>query len=307
MNLMECDFGRRLVVATIGGAIIGFERRLADRPAGIRTMSLTALGAAIFTLCSTWAFMAGPQKWDASRISAAIPSGVGFLGAGLIWKGTTKDEEHHTVHGLTTAASLWISASVGISCGGGLYSAGAIGVALTLMILRYGPRLYLGQFEDDRMEHFEDGEENLYDFDADDGDIPDDNKDGEWLSGNHTVLPVSEEESTKMSSKGGKEILRESIGRRRLSMNNMRHGVRNGGIRRDTGHWVDANDFFATHDSATANTTRRESRKSQPRRSMSIGGEGDFLSNQPRRRRRLSRRTSLLNRPDHAHVFCADT
>eukprot|EP00957_Ditylum_brightwellii_P085143 6473652-Ditylum_brightwellii.AAC.1 len=61
--------------------------------------------------------------WDASRVTAAIPSGVGFLGAGLIWKGTVGvgDEQTHQVHGLTTAASVWLSAAIGCGAGGALY------------------------------------------------------------------------------------------------------------------------------------------------------------------------------------------
>ena len=64
------------------------------------------------------------QSWDASRISAAIPSGVGFLGAGLIVKSSEVDpdtgERHHLVQGITTAAATWLSAAVGIACGGGM-------------------------------------------------------------------------------------------------------------------------------------------------------------------------------------------
>ena len=86
MNRQECCFGRRLVISVILGGFIGWERRQADRPAGIRTMALVSLGSALFTICSAFAFVSGSQFWDASRISAAIPSGVGFLGAGIIYK-----------------------------------------------------------------------------------------------------------------------------------------------------------------------------------------------------------------------------
>jgi putative Mg2+ transporter-C (MgtC) family protein len=106
----ECSFARRLVASIIIGGVIGWERRQADRPAGIRTMALVSLGSCLFTINSANAFLNGPMGWDASRVSAAIPSGVGFLGAGLIFK---KEEKHkdgesfHVVNGLTTAASLW--------------------------------------------------------------------------------------------------------------------------------------------------------------------------------------------------------
>jgi putative Mg2+ transporter-C (MgtC) family protein len=112
MNKTECSFGRRLVTSIIMGGLIGWERRQADRPAGIRTMSLVSLGSCLFTINSAYAFMNGPMSWDASRISAAIPSGVGFLGAGLIFKKTEEDSGSMVVHGLTTAASVWLSAAV---------------------------------------------------------------------------------------------------------------------------------------------------------------------------------------------------
>ena len=111
MNKEECSFGRRLVMAILMGGLIGWERRQADRPAGIRTMSLVSLGSCLFTINSAFAFTSGPMAWDASRISAAIPSGVGFLGAGLIFKKTEEDDTM-VVHGLTTAASVWLSAAV---------------------------------------------------------------------------------------------------------------------------------------------------------------------------------------------------
>lgn len=83
-----------------------FERRASDRPAGIRTMGLVSLGGCFFTISSITAFKSSTMTWDASRVTAALPSGVGFLGAALIWKGSVGDgdDEVHQVHGLTTAA-----------------------------------------------------------------------------------------------------------------------------------------------------------------------------------------------------------
>jgi uncharacterized membrane protein YhiD involved in acid resistance len=86
------------------------------------------------------------MSWDASRVAAAIPSGVGFLGAGLIFKEQKKDphgEDMHTVRGLTTAASLWLSAAVGIACGGQLYFVASFSIAIILVLLRFGPRVEL--------------------------------------------------------------------------------------------------------------------------------------------------------------------
>jgi len=88
--------------------------------------------------------MSGPMNWDASRVSAAIPSGVGFLGAGLIWKGSVGvgENEVHQVHGLTTAASVWLSAAVGVGVGGKMYFISTYCVALIIGVLRFGPRMY---------------------------------------------------------------------------------------------------------------------------------------------------------------------
>jgi putative Mg2+ transporter-C (MgtC) family protein len=155
MSPEECSFARRLLASVLLGGIIGWERRQADRPAGIRTMSLVSLGSCFFTINSTFAFINGPMAWDASRVSAAIPSGVGFLGAGLIFKKEERSEDgdtSHVVHGLTTAASLWLSAAVGIACGGDLYFPASFGVALVLLLLRFGPR---GSDENDEEEEEE--------------------------------------------------------------------------------------------------------------------------------------------------------
>jgi putative Mg2+ transporter-C (MgtC) family protein len=112
LNREECSFGRSLLASVLLGGIVGWERRMADRPAGIRTMALVSLGSCLFSINSTFGFIDGPMSWDSSRVAAAIPSGVGFLGAGLIFKEADKDQltgdTTHVVHGLTTAASLWI-------------------------------------------------------------------------------------------------------------------------------------------------------------------------------------------------------
>lgn len=153
----ECSFGRRIVIAAFLGGLIGWERRSADRPAGIRTMSLVSLGACLFSICSAFAFIQGPMNWDGSRVAAAIPSGVGFLGAGIIWKQVNKDQDGHTVHGLTTAASVWLSAAVGIACSGELYFAASFSVSVMLIMLRFGPRLF--EYDDDHSHR--DGQEDV--------------------------------------------------------------------------------------------------------------------------------------------------
>lgn len=114
-------------------------------------MALVSLGSALFTINSTFGFLPGPMNWDASRVSAAIPSGVGFLGGGLIVKSTDVDpvtgDRHHLVQGITTAAATWLSAAVGISCGGGMYFVACFATALNLSLLRFGPRA--GRQEED--------------------------------------------------------------------------------------------------------------------------------------------------------------
>ncbi len=109
----------RLLVAAALGALIGLEREIHDHPAGMRTHLLVSLGSAGFTVLSIAAFPAPGA--DPARIAAQIVTGVGFLGAGAILK------EGATIRGLTTAASLWAVAAVGMAAG-----AGALLVALSL-------------------------------------------------------------------------------------------------------------------------------------------------------------------------------
>lgn len=98
-------------------------------------------------------------------MTAAIPTGVGFLGAGLIWKGTVGvgPSEIHQVHGLTTAASLWLSAATGAGAGGALYFVAGYSVMLVIIILRYGPKLYFqddASYNDDNEENFSNDDDN---------------------------------------------------------------------------------------------------------------------------------------------------
>ena len=146
LNPWEAELCCRVLVSMLMGTIIGFERRRADRPAGVRTMAMVCLGACVFTFNSMFAFVDGTMGWDASRVSAAIPSGVGFLGAASIWKGTRPKageggEQVPEVHGLTTATSVWLSAAVGLLCGGGLYVPALFATASSVVYLRFAPRL----------------------------------------------------------------------------------------------------------------------------------------------------------------------
>jgi putative Mg2+ transporter-C (MgtC) family protein len=112
----------RLGLSVVFAAVIGLERELAAQPAGLRTHILVALGAALFTLVGTE--VAGT---DPTRIAAQVVSGVGFLGAGAILR------EGPTVRGLTTAATLWAAAAIGLANGLGAYRSAGIAVILTLL------------------------------------------------------------------------------------------------------------------------------------------------------------------------------
>lgn len=170
LTIEECDMSRRMLASVFLGGAIGYERRASDRPAGIRTMGLVSLGSCFFAISSQLAFKSSTMGWDSSRVTAAIPSGVGFLGAGLIFKGTTGvgENEVHQVHGLTTAASLWLSAAVGVGCGGALYFPTVYGTILVLMVLRYGPKLYLLEDSNFIGEEEEDEEEDDFSNTEDD-------------------------------------------------------------------------------------------------------------------------------------------
>ena len=117
----------RLVLAIIAGAVIGFERELHDKPAGFRTNILICFGAALYTVLSVT--MVGEEYSDRARIAAQIVTGVGFLGAGTIvhFKGN--------VLGLTTAATIWADASVGMAFGAGEYVLGIAATILTASVL----------------------------------------------------------------------------------------------------------------------------------------------------------------------------
>jgi len=143
---VEFRLGLRLVYSALLGAALGKERSFAKHSAGVRTMSLVSMGATIFTVCSCYGFTNFP-KVDASRMAANVASGVGFVGAGVITTSMRYPEKGddpknfqqlNVVHGLTTAATIWLSAAVGVSCGVGLLRVATIAAAATIFILRMG-------------------------------------------------------------------------------------------------------------------------------------------------------------------------
>jgi putative Mg2+ transporter-C (MgtC) family protein len=125
----------RLALAAVLGGLIGVERELREREAGLRTHLLVALGSALFTIVGAYGFRDFLEtgdpvvRADPTRIAAQIVTGIGFLGAGAIIR------QGFSVRGLTTAATLWVVAAVGLASGAGYYSAAVITTALVLIAL----------------------------------------------------------------------------------------------------------------------------------------------------------------------------
>ena len=113
---LDVEMMARVVLAFLLGAVIGYEREASQRPAGLRTHMLVAAGSAAFTLASIYGFIGQGTVRDPARLAAQIVAGVGFLGAGTIWRTSS------TVAGLTTAASVWLVAAVGLLAGTGMYA-----------------------------------------------------------------------------------------------------------------------------------------------------------------------------------------
>jgi putative Mg2+ transporter-C (MgtC) family protein len=127
------DIVLRLGLATLLGALVGLERERLERAAGLRTHAIVALAAALMMLVSTYGFnsVLGPGQFvafDPSRVAAQVVSGIGFLGAGVIIF------RKSVVRGLTTAASVWAVAGLGLACGGGLFSAAAVATGFLLLL-----------------------------------------------------------------------------------------------------------------------------------------------------------------------------
>jgi putative Mg2+ transporter-C (MgtC) family protein len=124
--IADIELIRRLVTAALLGAALGFERELRHKDAGLRTNILITVGAALFTLMSIE--ISGPTG-DPGRIAAQIVTGIGFLGAGAIMRTDTG------IQGLTTAATVWVNAAVGVAAGGGKYHLAFIATGITLAAL----------------------------------------------------------------------------------------------------------------------------------------------------------------------------
>lgn len=138
---LQVDVSVRLLIAAVLGALIGLEREIHGHPAGMRTHLLLSLGSALFTVLSIFGFpTAEGAPLDPSRVAAQIVSGIGFLGAGAIIK------DGLSIRGLTTAASLWAAAAVGMAAGAQLYLLGAVATGIIVFSLwplnRIGNRVH---------------------------------------------------------------------------------------------------------------------------------------------------------------------
>ena len=129
--MMTIEFIARIFVAAVLGGLIGLEREYREKAAGLRTHFLVALGSALFMIISTYGFEGvlkdENMRLDVSRIAAQVVSGIGFIGAGTIIF------QKNAVHGLTTAAGVWVTAAIGLACGAGLYVLSVVATVLVLV------------------------------------------------------------------------------------------------------------------------------------------------------------------------------
>ena len=121
------EFLIKMVLATSMGAIIGFERKSRNKEAGIRTHAIVCLASALMVIVSKYGFF-DVGNYDAARVAAQVVSGIGFLGAGLIFI------KNNAVNGLTTAAGVWATAGIGLAMGAGLYAVAIFGTLLIVII-----------------------------------------------------------------------------------------------------------------------------------------------------------------------------
>lgn len=124
----------RLAVATLLGGAIGLNRDLHGKPSGVRTHSIVALGSALAVIAMLMLMPSGKEDAAVSRVIQGIITGIGFLGAGVIIRRNERDQ----VHGLTTAACIWLTACVGVAAGLGAWRPLLIAVPLAFLVLVFG-------------------------------------------------------------------------------------------------------------------------------------------------------------------------
>ena len=123
----QIEWVYQILFAALLGAMIGYERHYQSKEAGIRTHTFVAMASALLVIISKYGFE-GAGKYDAARVAASVISGIGFLGAGVIF--VRKD----VIHGLTTAAGIWSTSAVGMAVGAGMYIIGAISAILMIVM-----------------------------------------------------------------------------------------------------------------------------------------------------------------------------
>ncbi len=134
--MIDWDIFLRLSAATVIGGAIGLDRDLRGKPTGVRTMGIVALGAALVVIAAQNGGSAADSA-AASRVIQGVITGIGFLGAGVI----VRTPEGGKVHGLTTAAAIWLTAGMGVACGSGAWTAVLASVVLMTLILTFGKPL----------------------------------------------------------------------------------------------------------------------------------------------------------------------
>jgi putative Mg2+ transporter-C (MgtC) family protein len=130
--LGELEAAERLGLALLIGALLGFERERADKPAGLRTYMLVCEGSALFMICSIMLgdqVVADGRQYDPSRIASTVVQGIGFLAGGVILATGRR------VRGLTTAAGIWVTAALGLLIGAGFYTIAIVSTVATLVLL----------------------------------------------------------------------------------------------------------------------------------------------------------------------------
>ena len=145
---IEWNFILRIFVAGLLGGLIGFEREVRSKEAGLRTHFLVALGSALFMVISQYAFSG---RFDAARVAAQVVSGIGFIGAGIIIF------QKNVVRGVTTAAGLWVAAAIGLACGAEMYDVAVAATIMTLACLEtmhiITNRIHKGENKEDEHHH----------------------------------------------------------------------------------------------------------------------------------------------------------
>ena len=160
---MTLEFIVRLAIAAVLGGVIGLAREYRAKEAGFRTHFLVALGSALFMILSMYGFdsmingTAQKLSYDPSRIASQVVPGIGFIGAGIIIF------QKHVVKGLTTAAGLWVTSAIGLTCGAGMFVLAAATTVMVLMCLealhfvssRFATRSILLTFSSDKQENIQ--------------------------------------------------------------------------------------------------------------------------------------------------------